>query len=87
MQNYTLQEAKAKQEEILQKAKTEPVLLSEKSHPSHIIMSFQAYQELIDRINELEDMVLAKQAMDAVRESEFVGEEEFRRSLQELANA
>ncbi|MBP0016663.1 MAG: type II toxin-antitoxin system Phd/YefM family antitoxin [Cyanobacteria bacterium SBLK] len=87
MQNYTLQEAKAKQEEILKKAKNEPVLLSEQSHPSHIIMSVQAYQELINRIHELEDMVLAKQAIDAVGESEFVGEEEFMRSLQELANA
>ncbi|MEA5467450.1 hypothetical protein [Spirulina sp. 06S082] len=86
MQNYTLKEAKSRQEEIFNKAKDEPISLSEKSYPSHVIMSFQAYQELINRIGELEDLVWGKQAIDALKESKFIGEDKFKKSLQELAN-
>ncbi len=87
MQNYTLKDAKNRHDEIFRQAKDEPVVLSEQFHPSYVIMSFQAYRELCDRLDELEDLVWGKQATDAVKRSRFVGEDEFVKSLQELANA
>lgn len=86
MKNYPLQEAKNRHEEIFRRASDEPILLSEKSHPSHVILSFQTYQDLINRLDELEDLVWGKQATESVKRSQFVGEDKFVQSLQELAN-
>ena len=57
MQSYTLAEACNPQGTVFNRAAVEPVLLTDKSQPSHVIMSADAYQRLIERLIELEDML------------------------------
>ncbi|MEP6514600.1 type II toxin-antitoxin system Phd/YefM family antitoxin [Microcoleus vaginatus] len=66
MQSYTLAEACNPQGTVFNQAAVEPVLLTDKSQPSHVIMSADAYQRLIERLIELEDMLLGDSAKSAL---------------------
>lgn len=83
MQQYTLTDARNRHGEIFDKAAVEPVLLTKQSRPSHVVMSAEAYQQLI---TELEDRLLGKQAETALNQSQMVGVEEFTLAMQRLAN-
>jgi prevent-host-death family protein len=85
MQTYTLTDARNKHGEVFDKAAIEPVLLTKQSRPSHVIMSAESYQQLIDRLRELEDIVLG-QAEVALSQSKMVGTEAFTAALERLAN-
>ncbi|NEQ19411.1 MAG: type II toxin-antitoxin system Phd/YefM family antitoxin [Microcoleus sp. SIO2G3] len=87
MQTYTLTDARNKHGEVFDKAAIEPVLLTKQSRPSHVIMSAENYQQLIDRLRELEDIVLAQAAEVALSQSKMVGTEAFTVALERLANA
>ncbi len=86
MQNYTLKQAIDKHDEVFEKASIEPVLLTQESQPSHVLMSADTYQQLVNRIEELEDMLLGQAAEKARKNSNMVGIEKFTSALQHLAN-
>lgn len=87
MISYTLAQVQSQQQEVLNQATVEPVLLSERSRPSHVIMSIDTYNHLLQRLTELEDKVLGKAAETALSESPLVGSETFVERLKELANS
>ncbi|MEH2390252.1 MAG: type II toxin-antitoxin system Phd/YefM family antitoxin [Nostoc sp.] len=86
MQTYTLTDARNKHGEVFDKAATEPVLLTKQSRPSHVIISAESYEKLINRLEELEDMVFGKAAEVALSESKMIGTEAFISALKHLAN-
>lgn len=86
MQTYTLTDARNKHGEVFDKAAIEPVLLTKQSRPSHVIISAESYQKLINRLEELEDMVFAQAAEVALSQSKMVGTETFTSALEHLAN-
>ncbi|WP_375504219.1 type II toxin-antitoxin system Phd/YefM family antitoxin [uncultured Nostoc sp.] len=86
MQIYTLTDARNKHGEVFDKAATEPVLLTKQSRPSHVIISAESYQKLINRLEELEDMVFGQAAEVALSQSKMIGTEAFTSALEHLAN-
>ncbi|MCL1472322.1 type II toxin-antitoxin system Phd/YefM family antitoxin [Argonema antarcticum] len=86
MRSYTLTEARNQHGEVFDQAIVEPVLLTKQSRPSHVIMSFDIYRHLMERLTELEDMALGKAAEAALSQSQMVGTESFVESLKQLAN-
>ncbi len=86
MQTYTLTDARNKHGEVFDKAAIEPVLLTKQSRPSHVIISAESYQKLINRLTELEDMLLGQAAEAALNQSKMVGTDNFTNALERLAN-
>lgn len=86
MLSYTLTEARNQHGEVFDQAAVEPVLLTKQSRPSHVIMSFDTYKQLMERLIELEDMALGKAAEAVMSQSPMVGTETFVESLKQLAN-
>ncbi|WP_292805623.1 type II toxin-antitoxin system Phd/YefM family antitoxin [Nostoc sp. NMS7] len=86
MQTYTLTDARNKHGEVFDKAATEPVLLTKQSRPSHVIISAESYQKLINRLEELEDMVFGQAAEVALSQSKMIGAEAFTSALEHLVN-
>ena len=86
MQRYSLAEIRDRQDELLQQAAHEPILLTEESKPGYVIMSAQSYQQLLDRLNNLEDNALGQLAEIALQNSKMVGAETFTAELQRLAS-
>lgn len=86
MQTYTLTDARNKHGEVFDKAATEPVLLTKQSRPSHVIISAESYQKLINRLEELEDMVFGQAAEVALSQSQMIGTEAFTSALEHLVN-
>ncbi|MEH2434023.1 MAG: type II toxin-antitoxin system Phd/YefM family antitoxin [Nostoc sp.] len=86
MQTYTLTDARNKHAEVFDKAAIEPVLLTKQSRPSHVIISAESYQKLINRLEELEDMVFGQAAEVALSQSQMIGTEAFTSALEHLAN-
>lgn len=86
MQTYTLTDARNKHGEVFDKAAIEPVLLTKQSRPSHVIISAESYQKLINRVEELEDMVFGQAAEVALSQSKMIGTEAFTSALEHLAN-
>lgn len=86
MRSYNLTEAHNQQGEIFDRAAGEPVLLTQESLPSHVIMSFDIYQRLMGRLTELEDMALGEAAEAVLSKSPMVGTETFVESLKQLAH-
>ncbi|MFB2970508.1 type II toxin-antitoxin system Phd/YefM family antitoxin [Aerosakkonema sp. BLCC-F183] len=86
MRNYTLTEARNQHGKVFDQAAVEPVLLTKQSRPSHVIMSFDTYKRLIERLTKLEDMALGKAAEAALSQSQMVGTKTFVETLNQLAN-
>lgn len=86
MQSYKLTDVVNQHSEVFDKATVEPVLLTQQSHPSHVIMSAETYQQLIERLTNLEDTLLGENAQKALSQSQLVGVEEFTSALKRLAN-
>ena len=86
MRSYTLTEARNQHGEVFDQAAVEPVLLTKQSRPSHVIMSFDTYKQLMERLTKLEDMALGEAAETALSQSSMVGTENFVESLKQLAN-
>ena len=85
MQSYSQKEAIDKHDEVFDKAAIEPVLLTRASQPTHVLMSADKYQQLVNRIEELEDVILGQAAQKARKESNMVGVE-ITSTLQGIAN-
>jgi PHD/YefM family antitoxin component YafN of YafNO toxin-antitoxin module len=86
MQSYSLREVRGLQDEVLEKATVEPILLTEESKPGYVIMSAQNYQQLLDKLTALEDRALGQLAETALKNSQMVGVETFTAELQRLAS-
>ena len=86
MKTYTLTDARNRHGEVFDEAIIEPVLLTKKTRPSHVILSVQAYQKLVERLEKLEDLALGRAAEEALKESNMVGPETFTAALKRLAN-
>ena len=69
---------------MFNQAAVEPVLLTDKSQPNHVIMCADAYQRLIERLIELEDMLLGESAKSALSQSQMVGAQTFVATLKQL---
>ncbi|MDY7023088.1 MAG: type II toxin-antitoxin system Phd/YefM family antitoxin [Cyanobacteriota bacterium] len=86
MHSYKITDAKEHYREVFDRAKKEPVLLTEESNPSHVILSVETYQKLVERLEELEDILFGKQADIALNQSQMVGSQQFTATLQKIAN-
>ena len=86
MQTYTLTDARNHHGEIFDRAVVEPVLLTKQSRPSHVLLSAQAYQALVERLSELEDLALGRTAEVALTQSQMLGSQSFTAELNRLAN-
>ena len=86
MEKYTFTDIQKRQEEVFNKAAIEPVLLIERSRPSHVIMSAETYQQLMEKLAELEDAIWGKAAEAALKNSKMVGSDKFTETLKKLAN-
>ena len=86
MEIYTFAEFKNRQEEVLDRAAKSPVLLTERSRPSHVIMSAETYQQLMEQLAELEDAIWGKAAEAALNNSQMVGADKFVETLKKIAN-
>jgi prevent-host-death family protein len=87
MDVYSLTQIRNQHGEVFDKAQVEPVLVTKQKRPSHVILSVQAYQKLIDRLEELEDQRLGEAADKASSHSELVGSEAFTAALEKLSHA
>ncbi|MGL6340622.1 MAG: type II toxin-antitoxin system Phd/YefM family antitoxin [Waterburya sp.] len=87
MNVYSLTQIRNQHGEVFDKAQVEPVLVTKQKRPSHVILSAQAYQKLIARLEELEDRQLAEAADKASSQSELVGSEAFTAALEKLSHA
>ena len=86
MKSYTLTQTRNQHGEVFDRAKIEPVLVTKQKRPSHVILSAETYQQLINKLEELEDLNLGKAAAIALKESSMVGSEEFTATLKKLAD-
>ncbi len=85
MQRFSVKEIQNTHSEILNQAAVEPVLLTEESQPSYVIMSVENYEQLINRLTQLEDLIIGQQAETALSNSRMVGTENFMAELKRLA--
>ena len=85
MKTYTLTQTRNQHGEVFDKATVKPVLITKQKRPSHVILSADAYQQSIDRLEELEDMNLGKAAETALSQSSMIGSEDTT-TLEKLAN-
>lgn len=86
MKSYTLTQTRNQHGEVFDRAIIEPVLVTKQKRPSHVILSAETYQQLVRRLEELEDLKWGQAAETALKESPMVGSEEFTATLKKLAD-
>jgi prevent-host-death family protein len=86
MKTYTLTETRNRHGEVFDRAAIEPVLVTKQQRPSHVIMSATTYEQLIKKLEELEDLSLGQIAKEAFDKSQMVGVDKFTTALKHLAN-
>jgi prevent-host-death family protein len=85
MQHFSVGEIQNPDSEVLNQAAVEPILLTKESQPSYVVMSVESYEQLINRLAELEDLIIGQQAQAAISNSRMVGTETFTAELERLA--
>ncbi|NJL65192.1 MAG: prevent-host-death protein [Methylacidiphilales bacterium] len=85
MRQFPLGELQNPHSNALEQAATEPIKLTSESQASYVIMSVENYEQLMNRVAQLEDSILAQQAQIAVANSQMVGSEIFTAELERLA--
>ncbi|MGF1989345.1 MAG: type II toxin-antitoxin system prevent-host-death family antitoxin [Nostoc sp. ZfuVER08] len=85
MHQFPLGDIQNLHSDVLEQAATEPVVLTSESQASYVIMSVDNYEQLMNRIAQLEDLILGQQAQMAVANSKMVGSEIFTAELESLA--
>ena len=86
MKSYTLTQTRDRHGEVFDKAATESILITKQKRPSHVILAADTYRQLIDRLEELKDLHLARTAKTALKQSSMIGSKEFTSALEEIAN-
>jgi len=84
MQSFTLIDIRDRCDEVFNQAAAEPILLTQESQPSYVLLSIYDYRQLIDRLDSLEDRALGKLAELARNQSQMVGAEPFTAELTRL---
>ncbi|MEH2363292.1 type II toxin-antitoxin system prevent-host-death family antitoxin [Nostoc sp.] len=84
MQRFSVTEIQNTHSKVLNQAAVEPVLLTEESQPSYVIMSVENYEQLMNRLAQLEDLIIGQQAQTALSNSQMVGTETFTAELKRL---
>ncbi|MFM1843237.1 MAG: hypothetical protein RLZZ490_1979 [Cyanobacteriota bacterium] len=87
MNIYTLTQTRNQHGEVFDKAQVEPVLITKQKRPSHVILSADVFQQLLTRLEELEDRQLGQAADSLLSQSSLVGADVFAKALEKLANA
>ncbi len=87
MNIYTLTQTRNQHGEVFDKAQIEPVLITKQKRPSHVILSAEVFQQLLTRLEELEDRQLIETADTVLSQSSLVGTDAFVQALKKLANA
>lgn len=87
MESYTLTQTRNRHGEVFDKAAIEPVLITKQKRPSHVILAAETYQQLITKLEELEELNLVKAVETALTQSSMVGDKEFTSALEQLSNA
>ncbi|MBW4505814.1 MAG: type II toxin-antitoxin system Phd/YefM family antitoxin [Scytonematopsis contorta HA4267-MV1] len=72
MQSHSIKEAIEKQYKIFDKTADDPVFLTQESKPSHVLLSADAYQQLLNRLEELENILLTEAANNDDNETKLV---------------
>jgi prevent-host-death family protein len=85
MQRFSVKEIQNTHSEVLNQAAVEPVLLTNESQPSYVIMSVESYEQLINRLAQLEDLTIGQKAQTALSNSRMVGAETFTAEIERLA--
>jgi prevent-host-death family protein len=85
MRQFTLGDIQNLHSDVLEQAATEPVVLTSESQASYVIMSVENYEQLMNQIAQLEDLILGQQTQMAVANSKMVGSEIFTAELERLA--
>ncbi|MEA5597882.1 type II toxin-antitoxin system prevent-host-death family antitoxin [Rivularia sp. UHCC 0363] len=85
MRQFPLGELQNPHSNALEQAATEPIVLTSESQASYVIMSVENYEQLMNRVAQLEDSILAQQAQIAVANSQMLGSEIFTAELERLA--
>ncbi len=85
MQQFSVTEIQITHSEVLNQAAVEPVLLTEESQPSYVIMSVGNYEQLMNRLAQLEDLIIGQQSQTVLSKSQMVGTETFTAEIKRLA--
>jgi PHD/YefM family antitoxin component YafN of YafNO toxin-antitoxin module len=75
MQQFSIEEMREQPQDVLKSATIEPVVLLNQSEPSYVVLSVQNYQQLIERLAELENHALGQLAELALQNSSMMGAE------------
>ncbi len=86
MKTYSLTDARNRHGEVFDQAIQAPVLLTKQSRPSHVILSAHAYQAMLTRLDDLEDLAWGKAAQVNLEQSSMVGTDRFTAELAQLVN-
>jgi PHD/YefM family antitoxin component YafN of YafNO toxin-antitoxin module len=86
MQTYSLPNSANIPLDALAQAQQEPVLLHSESAQSYVILKASEYQQMVDRLNMLEDQAFGEMATITDQSSPRVGSEIFTATLERLAN-
>jgi prevent-host-death family protein len=86
MKTYSLTDARNRHGEVFDQAIQEPVMLTKQSRPSHVILSAQAYEQITNRLTELEDLAWGQAAQNNLSQSSMIGTDHFTIELERLAN-
>ncbi|WP_019498221.1 type II toxin-antitoxin system Phd/YefM family antitoxin [Pseudanabaena sp. PCC 6802] len=85
MQSFTLIDIRDRSDEVFNQAAAAPVLLTQESQPTYVLLSIYDYRQLIERLDSLEDRALGKLAELSRNQSQMVGTETFTTELTRLA--
>ena len=86
MKTFTLTDARNHPGKVFDQASIEPVLLTKKDRPTHIVMSAQAYDQLTERLALLEDLVWGKTAETVLQQSSVLDTDIFMSALRQLSD-
>lgn len=87
MYTYALTQSQNQHGEVFERALVEPVVITQQEQPSHVVLSAAAYEQLMAKIEYLEDELWGRAATLAEQESELVSSDVFMETLKEFANA
>jgi len=85
MERFSVLDIQNNYSKILNQAAVEPALITGESQKNYVIMSVENYEQLINRLAQLEDLIISQQAQAALLNSSMVGRETFMAEIERLA--
>ena len=87
LKTFSLSETKTQHGKVFDLAIKEPVIITKQSRPSHVILSYDDFDALANRVRELEDAMLGKAANDVLARSKMMGSDAFTAALESFIHA